>query len=216
MKKLLVPKLGLSGNKHDLSLISSFLDSQKREPIATAPWPEYSYIPDVAFSIAHSGQSIFLKYYVNEIDTKAIYTEINDPVYKDSCVEFFISFDNGRHYYNFEFNIKGVCLAGFGENRDARELLAPAIIKQIDTLTTYPVSDHEASTWELCLKIPVSVFCHDNLQDLGNTSVSANFYKCGDDLTKPHFLAWNQIISTEPNFHMPEYFGELHFASDQL
>jgi hypothetical protein len=39
----------------------------------------------------------------------------------------------------------------------------------------------------------------------------ANFYKCGDDLPEPHFLAWNMINTEEPDFHRPEFFGTLEF-----
>ena len=35
--------------------------------------------------------------------------------------------------------------------------------------------------------------------------------KCGDDTAVPHFLSWNPIGAPRPNFHTPEYFGEIHF-----
>ncbi len=37
----------------------------------------------------------------------------------------------------------------------------------------------------------------------------ANVYKCGDNLSKPHFLSWNPIHHPTPNFHLPEFFGTL-------
>jgi hypothetical protein len=213
MNSIQVVKLALRYNFQDLPQISKALDSQKREAIAIAPWPEYGYKPDVSFAIAHNGHSLFLKYYVTELGTRTVYTEINDPVYKDSCVEFFISFDPGQHYYNFEFNSRGVCLAGFGENRDDRELLSPAIIKRIDCLAiSHPSSDDKNNAWQLCLAIPVDAFCYKKPDDLTGKSVRANFYKCGDDLAQPHFLTWSNIISKKPNFHLPQFFGELNFA----
>ena len=40
-------------------------------------------------------------------------------------------------------------------------------------------------------------------------SVRANFYKCGDKTAHPHFLSWNPVVSSKPDFHRPECFGEL-------
>jgi hypothetical protein len=215
MKQLLVPKLSLPETHPDLAQISRLLDSHKHESVETAPWPAYPYKPEVSFSIGHNAHTIFLKYIVAEKETRTLYTQTNDPVYRDSCVEFFISFDGGAAYYNLEFNSRGVCLAGYGRGRDNRELLPPAIIEKIECIAVSdPSPGSENSKWELCLAIPVEVFCHDNLDDLTGKAVKANFYKCGDDLAEPHFLAWNQIISDEPNFHLPQYFGELNFASN--
>ena len=36
-----------------------------------------------------------------------------------------------------------------------------------------------------------------------------NFYKCGDETEFPHFGAWKEVAVPEPDFHRPEYFGEL-------
>ena len=36
-----------------------------------------------------------------------------------------------------------------------------------------------------------------------------NFYKCGDETDYPHFGMWNPVGTEKPDFHRPEYFGEL-------
>ena len=36
-----------------------------------------------------------------------------------------------------------------------------------------------------------------------------NFYKCGDDAAFPHYGMWSPVLTGEPDFHRPEYFGEL-------
>ena len=41
--------------------------------------------------------------------------------------------------------------------------------------------------------------------------MKANFYKCGDRLKQQHYLSWNPIDLPRPNFHCPEFFGELTF-----
>ena len=49
--------------------------------------------------------------------------KFQDPVYKDSCVEFFVDAfpDPGRGYVNFETNAAGTLLAAFGPDRSHRE-----------------------------------------------------------------------------------------------
>ena len=43
-------------------------------------------------------------------------------------------------------------------------------------------------------------------------TLRANFYKCGDDTAQPHYIAWNAVDHPTPNFHLPQYFGELHLT----
>ena len=38
-----------------------------------------------------------------------------------------------------------------------------------------------------------------------------NFYRCGGK-TDPQFACWSPIEFPRPDFHRPEFFGELHFA----
>ncbi|MBC7745183.1 MAG: hypothetical protein H7096_08780 [Flavobacterium sp.] len=214
MKRLVVPYYSACRIEPALSQISKFLDTIKPENIAIAPWPQYNYKPTVSFSTAHNGKSIYIKYYVSEEETKTRFTEINEPVYRDSCVEFFISFDDNQKYYNFEFNSSGICRAGFGENRETRELLPVNVISSIEFITSNRLSEDHYSYWDLCLSIPVTVFCHHHIINLAGKHCKANFFKCGDDLAKPHFLTWNNIIAKEPNFHLPEYFGEISMAAE--
>ena len=47
--------------------------------------------------------------------------------------------------------------------------------------------------------------------NFSNLISNANFYKCGDDTTKPHFLSWNPVKAPKPDFHRPEQFGVLNF-----
>ncbi|MCK7536290.1 MAG: carbohydrate-binding family 9-like protein [Marinilabiliales bacterium] len=42
---------------------------------------------------------------------------------------------------------------------------------------------------------------------LAGKSFRANFYKCGDKLSNPHFVTWNPVGTEKPDYHRPEYFG---------
>ena len=39
----------------------------------------------------------------------------------------------------------------------------------------------------------------------------ANFYKCADGSSHPHWLTWSKVDQPDPDFHRPEYFGRLVF-----
>ena len=57
--------------------------------------------------------------------------------------------------------------------------------------------------------IPVSTFFLHKISGLGGRYLRANFYKCGDLLSKPHFLSWQPITLPKPDFHQPSFFGLL-------
>lgn len=215
MKQLEVPFFSRLQKASPIEHISASLDEMVKHPINIAPWPEFNYMPKVEFSIAHGNDCIFLKYYVTEAVVKANYYHPNDPVYKDSCVEFFIAFNDEGAYYNLEFNVIGTCKLNFGKNRNDRILISENLIRTIRYLATIQnkvtnVAIPEVQ-WELTLMIPVEVFSEHKLSSLSGQTCSANFYKCGDDLPVPHFLCWNTIQSVEPDFHVRECFGKLLF-----
>jgi hypothetical protein len=41
--------------------------------------------------------------------------------------------------------------------------------------------------------------------------IRGNFYKCADDTEMPHFVSWSPIHLPTPNFHCPDFFGEIYF-----
>lgn len=190
--------------------IAEKLDSLDKNHIAALNWPEYFYQPSVHFSIAYQEDHIFLKYYVAEKDIRATYGVINDPVYRDSCVEFFISIDDDQRYYNFEFNCIGTCRAAYGANRVERDFLPKSLIETIGHQSSFKLNNGLVN-WELTLSLPKELFCHHSLVSFKGLRGKANFYKCGDDLPVPHFLSWNPIDTATPDFHQPLSFGELMF-----
>lgn len=183
-------------------------------PVSIAPWAGYNYLPNVRFRIAYAEKSILLKILVKERYIRAKYTHPNDPVYRDSCFEFFISPDNDLSYYNFEFNCIGTTYLAFG-TRSNRKLASHDTVRSItavSSLGTEPFGEKEGMhEWEMDINIPLTAFFKHSLDSLDGNSMKANFYKCGDELSQAHFLCWQNIISAEPDFHRPEFFGELLF-----
>jgi hypothetical protein len=175
-------------------------------------WDNYPYRPEVKFRIAHDGQHIYLNWQVHETDIKAVCDKDGGEIWKDSCVEFFISFKEPV-YYNIECNCIGKMLAGTGVDRNNRIPVADKEIGKIKrwaSLGDSPI-EGQSGRWELSLILPKSLFYLDPIETFDSLSARGNFYKCGDDLRQPHFLSWSAIKSETPNFHLPEYFGKLKF-----
>lgn len=217
MKTIEVTKLATESEKPDLEEISAKLDKLPgKYRIETLNWKEFEYKPEVIFSIAYGEKEIFLKYYVKENYIKAEKTETNQMVCEDSCVEFFISPGDDGIYYNLEFNPIGTCLLGTGTSRADSRRADPEIISGIRRLAsagTSPFSERTGETeWTLTLAIPFSVFFHHEIKDLKGRTFRANFYKCGDNLTVPHYVTWNPVGTENPDYHQPKYFGTLKFV----
>jgi hypothetical protein len=199
-----------------LTEISASLDSQKDKLlIDTLNWDGYKYKPGVELSIAYSDNEIFLKYYVTEDYFKAEKTETNQMVCEDSCVEFFVSPENDGIYYNLEFNGIGTCLLGTGTGRENSTRANSSIISKIRRLSSVgdkPLSEKTGKfNWEITIAVPFEVFFHHKISSLVGKTFRANFYKCGDMLTMPHYVTWNPVGTENPDYHQPEYFGLLKF-----
>ena len=208
-KKMVIPRLG---SVYDLESDGVSVE------IGEVNWPElFKYKPEVTLSCGYTGNEIVLRYRVREGYIAAKHTRINSEVYRDSCVEFFIS-PGGSNYYNFEFNCIGTAYAAFGspdlKNRRVLEEKKVSEIKTVSTLGNEYIDTRKAADpWELTILIPFSLFGERELQDPKGNTFKGNFFKCGDDLPVPHFLSWNPVKRKgSPNFHVPEFFGELQFV----
>lgn len=214
MRELIGPFLETEGKDGDINQIAQLLDGYDRNSITAAPWPEYSYKPAVDFVIAYGKDCVFLKYYVSEKFVRATYNKPNEPVYEDSCVEFFVAFGDEDSYYNFEFNCAGTCMLGFGKDKTDRELLPKDVVMMIRHQSLLKPVSHPGDSnisWELTLVIPFAVFYHHSIASLDDQQCRVNFYKCGNELPYPHYLAWNDIIYPYPEFHLPGFFGKMEF-----
>ncbi|MFD1631044.1 carbohydrate-binding family 9-like protein [Pseudopedobacter beijingensis] len=189
--------------------ISQLLDQAEKHFIKETSWRNKNYIGNCEFAVLYGKDAIAIKYYVTEDEIKAVYNQPNDPVYLDSCVEFFVSLDQDS-YYNFEFNCNGTCLSQVGKNKQNRSFLPLFVIDSIKTTKSIKyidIKDVHLINWELTVVIPFSAFINHQLDHLDGKELRMNFYKCGDELPQPHYLCWNKVETIEPNFHVPEFFG---------
>lgn len=207
----------LSAKLQDAKQIPALFDHENvtYHSICTVNWKEYPYHPDVSFRIAHTDDAILLHYKVTEDSVRARYGEDNGSVWTDSCVEFFSIPGGDGIYYNLECNCIGTILLAAGSERNHREAAPLEITGKVKRWASLGKETFEEKigecTWEVALLIPYHAFFKHTITHLDGKSIHANFYKCGDELQKPHFLSWNPIIIENPDFHRPDFFGTLEF-----
>lgn len=213
MKQMYVPYIeGL--NNIAVEAAGDLLDeSGTRGTIEILNWPElYAYRPITIFTTGRSLDSMFIKFNVRGSMLKAVYTNDQDPVYKDSCVEFFCKMPESDKYMNFEFNCIGTASAASRKGRD--ENVNPLSKEQMETIKRFSSLGRRAFKemegmfeWDLTVQIPFALMGIDpaNFPE----KILGNFYKCADDTDSPHFVTWSPVKTEKPDFHRPEFFGEL-------
>jgi hypothetical protein len=215
MKRLSIPYIKAL-NDVDPEFSGNILDeSGQSDTIEMLNWvKEYPYRPITIFNIGRSDDSIFIKFNIRGSMLRAIYSNDQDPVNEDSCVEFFCQIPGNDKYMNFEFNCIGTCKAAKRVSRNkevspySKEELS--MIKRYPSLGTRPFNELEGMfDWELTVKIPLRIMGIDpkNLPE----KLLGNFYKCANGTDSPHFVTWSPVKTQIPDFHQPEFFGELIF-----
>lgn len=184
--------------------------------VANNNWKDrFPYSPLVKSTLWHNGGNLFLSFEVEEEYIAALAEKDNDNVYKDSCVEFFIAFDDVG-YYNIEANCTGKILLSHRKGRKIDvNYASPEIltgIRRESSLGSKPFECRKTDNkWRLNLTIPVSTFFHHDFKSYNGLNARCNIYKCGDNLPKPHFLSWKPILTENPDFHRPEFFEIINF-----
>jgi hypothetical protein len=178
------------------------------------------HFPDTRTKLAWDDSAIYVIFRVDDKYVRALHNKHQDPVYKDSCVEFFFipgeDTDNG--YFNLEMNCGGTMLFHHqSAPRSGSVNISDEDIHKIAVASTLPsIVDPEISqdtVWVVEYRIPFAVLrkYHDFTDPEEGTRWRANFYKCADDSSHPHWLTWSPVENPVPDFHMPRYFGFIEF-----
>ena len=176
------------------------------------------YEPPVEARLCYSGRYLYVRFDVREKKVRVRFTGFQDPVYKDSCVEFFVDMfpDLKLGYVNFEANAAGAFLVAFGPDRHARRPLSKDDLrgfKYSASVKGRVDGEIAAGRWALAYRIPLDLFRRVYGRDLQpGHRAAGNFYKCGDETEFPHYGAWSPVGTPAPDFHRPEFFGILTFA----
>ncbi len=178
------------------------------------------HFPKTEFKMVYDDQALYVIFRVDDQFVRSVSTEYQGPVYKDSCVEFFFTpgTDITQGYFNLETNAGGNALFYHQEKQGVNARgIDPADFAKIEIAHSLPdVVDpeiKEPTIWTLEYRLPLDIL--DKYAPVKSPAKGAqwraNFYKCADATSRPHWLTWSEVQFERPNFHLPEFFGELHF-----
>lgn len=152
------------------------------------------------------GFHVKMRCYENEV--RAEYHNPDEAVYQDSCMECFLNFypEDSGVYLNFEVNANGVMLCQMGEDKCHRTFIREMGYQQPEVRV-----DKTKEYWEIEYVIPLTLIenIYGKCEFPVSHTIKGNFYKCGDLTHTPHYGCWNPIEFAKPNFHLPEFFGNI-------
>jgi len=213
MKSLHIPLLPELNTFSTGGVLTIIDECGARFSVETLNWPQkFPYKPLTTVCMARSDDALFILFQVHGNCLRAVNTVDNQPVNEDSCVEFFVKKADSEYYYNFEFNCIGVCKAA--KNLKTRENSTIFTSDQLSRIKRWsslgPKAFKELSglfSWDICVKIPFELIDVDPKKT--PEKLLGNFYKCADETEQPHYVSWAPISTEKPDFHRPEFFGEM-------
>lgn len=188
--------------------------------IGSHNWSVGEVLPKVFLYAGWNESGIFLSFQVTEAESLRRFTALNDPVWRDSCVEFFIQPDVQKPFYcNFEFNSLGAFLSQSGTCREDRVFITAEEAQTVSRFVSYESKSEVVNgvfrfeaNWNLQIFLPKALLENRGIALKSGNAYRCNFYKCGDDLHDPHFLSWNPVKTENPDFHCPFFFGEMELG----
>lgn len=177
------------------------------------------YHPNVSFKIGHTGNILIIHFFVEEKYTMAQVNKDNGESWTDSCLEIFIKPDRSSYYYNLEFTCIGKLLMSIRKERHSCINAPVDILNSIKRVSSLGEDTFDEkignNTWDLLVSIPItSLFKHNFSSWDEIINCTMNFYKCGDNLSEKHYLSWQPISTSKPDFHLPQYFGKIEFENN--
>lgn len=171
--------------------------------------PEGAPGPESGGSLCYEpGEGFYWELWAREEEPKAVYTEPNAPVHKDSCLELFIDCfpeETEARYINLEVNSLGTVHCAFGAGRRGRVNLLDMGLPQPEARVI-----KEKGVWRVSGLLPQSTAerLYGRSCDFKNGQrLRGNFYKCVDETVEPHWKSWAEVGRLD--FHTPEFFGTL-------
>ncbi len=181
--------------------------------------------PRVEAKVAYQDDGLFVFFRVQDRYVLSVNTAYQSAVCRDSCVEFFVEPQPGKGYFNFEVNCGGTLLlqhvedptrtpTGFRKHRPvAWEHGSQVRIHHSMPATVTPEIQSSVS-WTIEYFVPFALFeayLGAPLGPVAGQTWRANFYKCADGCSHPHWGSWAPV-SGPLNFHVPACFAPIRFA----
>ena len=154
------------------------------------------YIPGTGFEVT-------MRCY--EKDPAVSYTQPDDRVCRDSCMECFLKcFADSPNYINVEVNALGVMKCGFGPGRE-RETVRQMGLSQ-PKVTVTKAEDYWQISYVISEGLLEALYQRPCRFEAGH-EMQGNFYKCREEVQPPHWSTWAKVERLD--FHTPEFFGQL-------
>ncbi|MBR4675505.1 MAG: DUF4838 domain-containing protein [Victivallales bacterium] len=184
------------------------------------PGDAYNHFPDTQVKLQYDSKYIYGLFQVNDCYVQALATMDQQQVCLDSCVEFYVRPAGTPRYFNFEFNCGGKMLLYEIEDINQRKYTRLPVEELAEIVRFHTLPEivnpeiDEPTVWRLGFRIPIDFFVRHMQVDgnLAGQEWSANFFKCADKTSHPHWLAWRSV----PDFHVPDGFGKLIFEITSL
>ncbi len=151
---------------------------------------------------------IYVRMKTDEVNLRAVCTKRDEPVWQDSCMEFFICALEGREeYINFEMNSNGAYLSEFGKGKTDRVFL-----KTLTETEPEVTARVDSDGWSVDLFVPCKLISEAYGTEFSakGCSIKGNFYKCGDETQKLHYGSFTQMTTLPPGFHNHECFAVIN------
>jgi len=178
------------------------------------------HFPKTQARLLYDKDNLYVFFRVEDRYVRAVAEKTNGKVWQDSCVEFFFTPDAELKdiYFNLETNCGGTILFCYNDKQNNVEKYAEAAdCQKVEVYHSLPkiIADEitEPVVWTLSYKLPFDVIAKYGKITKPQSGViwRANFYKCADKTSHPHWLTWSFVDNSTPNFHLPQYFGTLEF-----
>jgi hypothetical protein len=184
------------------------IDWSAAEPAAI---DEYQWLPEVPVKaiaqVCYDENGFYARLTADERDITARFHGILDMVCLDSCLELFLRpVKEDKRYFNFEFNPNGALYLGFGHDRFDSVRQIVQYPKELFGIAPFK----KPQGWGVEFFIPLNfirLYFPEYELESGKT-LFGNFYKCGEETIRPHYISWNRIKSETPDFHLPQQFGK--------
>lgn len=178
------------------------------------------HFPRTQAKLLYDESSVHVIFRVEDQYVRAVARKHQDAVCLDSCVEFFFTPNEEAEsgYFNLEMNCGGTLLFHYQVVPRKGTRVSDEDLEKIEVAAHLPgcvdpeITD--STIWTVQYRLPVAILDRyaDKVVKPGPGVVwRANFYKCGDETSHPHWLTWAEVDRPRPDFHVPESFGRLIF-----
>ena len=168
------------------------------------------YRPCTYFKMGVVGENLVATLICYEENPKTVYSKRDEPIYKDSCLEFFVApFEDKEEYINVEMNSSGAFLCEFGKGKYDRAFVS-ALVMSSPMVESFKGEDSNGAYWGVTVTLSpdfLSELYKIKKDEIKFSTVKANFYKCGDDCDISHYLAYSPVTTLPPGFHNPDCFA---------